>query len=78
MCTRALSAGGSLDRGGCETQHLAQVLKLEIRILGQDFLFSHALCQEANYGGDGNPQFADARYAPHLIRVDSDPAEAHR
>ncbi len=55
----------------------SDVLCHQVRVGGQNFGFWHSIRHHSNHSGDRNPQAADARYAAHLIRIDSYAFKSH-
>ena len=65
------------DRFGGKEQRFADVLRLEVRIEGEDALHGLPFGHQGDDGGHGNPEPTHAGDAGHLTCIDGDALEFH-
>ena len=63
------------SRRRSEAQALANIFRLEVRILGENVRLRHAACQQSQHGCDWDAQMADTRDSTHLCRINGDARE---
>jgi len=58
-------------------QRLRDVLRFQVRQVGDDFLSGHAVGDHGHDRGDGDPEAANGRNPSHHVGVNRDPRELH-